>query len=171
MKKIIILVLASLLILGMQCVIQPAVAGDTVVFDFFYGSYCNSCKQKFPIIREIENNTNYQGLVTFTWKDRDTSEAVQQEYEATYEPIFREQHSFPLTFVVIKNETNTTLIYTDNFNVPYISSVLDQYIATVDLPVDAPPSTGVGYEIIMIAAVIVTFSFIALIVILQKKKK
>jgi len=125
--------------------VQPVYAKKAVTLDFFYSGSCGSCREKFPIIQELEHNATYNTTVQFYWKDTSYDEAAREEYETVYDPMFRANHSFPLTFVVIKNDTARTII--TGISVLNISVVLDDYLAGT--PHTEPDETP-GFALILL---------------------
>lgn len=111
-----------------QILVQPVLAEEQVVLDFFYSGGCGSCKAKFPIIQELEQDEKYRDSVIFNWKDKSNNVSAIDEYETVYRPIFAANASFPLSFVVIKNETDRIIII-KNITVEHLSNVLDTYLS------------------------------------------
>jgi hypothetical protein len=116
-----------------QFVIQPVLAEEQVIFDFFYESGCNSCEENLVLFQPLEQDEKYKDVVVFNWKDKATNESAKQEYETVYHPIFQEIPSFPLSFIVIKNATNRTIITPPDMTMEYVTSVLDEYVAGVEI--------------------------------------
>lgn len=151
------------LLLLVQCIVHPVAAEKTIVLDFFYSGGCLPCEKKFSIIQGFEHNETYNNTVIFHWRDyaKDSGDEIAiQEYDTIYYPIFRENISFPLSFVVIKNETNRTII--TNITNESIAMVLDTYISGVK-PTEQSNGTP-GFELI---PVVIAIS----LVILWKRKR
>jgi thiol-disulfide isomerase/thioredoxin len=110
--------------------VQPALAEKKVILDFFYSGGCGSCLTKLLIIQGLEQNESYNTTVFFHYKNYAADsgdEAAIQEYQTVYEPMMLANHSVWLSFVVIKNVTDRTII--TDITVENITRVLNTYIA------------------------------------------
>jgi len=155
-------ILSNLLILIfiIQFLIVPASAEEQIIFDFFYEGECGTCLENKEIIDQISSEEKYSDYVTFNYKDKANDADAAEEYETVYYPIFNEQHSFPLSFVVIKNQTNETLISEPtNLNYEYLTGILDTYLAGIE------SNSTPGFEILFL------FAGIFIIFLLKKKHK
>jgi len=123
-QSIRILILFAALLFCIQLMIQPVLAEeDHIVLDFFYSSGCGSCDVKLKLIEdEFEYNETYQDILVVVKKDIAANHTYRTEWKEKYSTV-----SYP--FVVIKNETNETVIPKQHIEVVYIANVLDAYIA------------------------------------------
>ena len=116
-----LLIVAFLLILS-QSLIQPVLAEEKIVLDFFYSSNCASCEEKLVIIEDdFEKNETYDDILIITKKNIATNEDYLDEWRNVYD-----YYSYP--FVVIKSGTNETIIGEMDITVGYVGNVIATYL-------------------------------------------
>jgi hypothetical protein len=122
------MVLILLLLIAFQMIVQPVLADEQIIMDFFYSGACGSCREKFPVIQEIEQNETYNDRVIINWKDHANNQTAKQEWEDVYVPKIGRV----IIFVVIKSETNETILLRDDITEDEIKRNLDLYLAGED---------------------------------------
>jgi thiol-disulfide isomerase/thioredoxin len=118
--------------------IQPVLAEEKIVLEFFYSSGCKSCTKYLPAIDKIE--TMYNETVAVQKKDERSYENYQIEYEY-YRRMYNNLTGNIVVrpFVVIRNETNVTILTSSNLakdqsnvtpeTVNNIRNVIEAYLA------------------------------------------
>ena len=100
---------------------QSALADDRITVDFFYSSKCGSCKGKFPIINETAKK--YQDKIIIGWKDIASNSTNIHEYQA-----LSKNYSATYPFVVVRNNSNLTLLRRANITVVDIGRAIDAFL-------------------------------------------
>ena len=117
------LIIIIFLILLSQSLIQPVLADEEIILDFFYSSNCESCEESLTLIKnEFEKNETYNGTLIVNIKDI----AVNENYLEEYLNKYINYTVYPL--VVIKSGMNETIISEMDINVEYIINIIDAYI-------------------------------------------
>lgn len=125
MKKLsqkLIMIIACLILF--QFLIQPVLAEDQIILDFYYSSNCESCEEKLRLIEdEFENNETYQDILSITKKDIAANDIYLEEWGDEYD-------YFPYPFVVIKSGTDETEpIGEFDITVEYLENIISKFIA------------------------------------------
>ncbi len=101
---------------------QSVLADNGITVDFFYSSNCGSCRAKYQIINQTAEK--YQDKITVYWKDIAKNTTNQQDYQAA-----KKNYSTAYTpFVLVKNNSNSTLLLKPNITVADLSRVIDAYL-------------------------------------------
>ncbi len=101
---------------------QSVLADNGITVDFFYSSNCGSCRAKYPIINQTAEK--YQDKITVNWKDIAKNTTNQKEYQA----VKKNYSSAYTPFVLVKNNSNSTLLLKPNITVADLSRVIDAYL-------------------------------------------
>jgi len=121
-KNIQKLIIIAFLLLLLQSLIQPVLAEEKIVLDFFYSSNCASCEEKLVIIEDgFEKNETYDDILVITKKDIAANEDYFDEWGNVYD-------YYPYPFVVIKSGANEIIIGEMEITVEYVGNVITAYL-------------------------------------------
>lgn len=126
MEKILqkLLIYAALLFL-FQFLIQPVLAEEAIVLEFFYSSGCGTCTDKLNITQEIEEKyREYNDTIVFQIKDIADNVTYYREYRS-----YQKNYSVSFPFVTIRNETNLTIIPSYYITEDYLNETIAAYLA------------------------------------------
>lgn len=125
------LIIIAILLFLFQFFVQSVLADENeeIRVEFFYSSSCNSCKQYYDEIQAVENNESYNDTVIVQWKDI----ATNQDFKDEYRNYYNKEYGVSLPFVVVKNETNETVIKRSDITLGYLENVINSYIAGMEV--------------------------------------
>ena len=133
MKKISqkLIIITLLIVIISQFFMQSALADEKekIQVEFFYSSSCGSCKQYYDPLQAIEDNESYTDTVVVLWKDIGEN----QDYDDEYRNYYIKEYGVYFPFVVVKNETNETIIKKSDLTIDYLESVINGYIAGMEV--------------------------------------
>ncbi len=166
-QRISILILALFLF---QLFVQPVLASEEKVeLHFYYSDNCRSCKEnKENVIEKIYENEAYKDYLTVIYKayqppeDKNYKESYYDEYHTKY----KFKGDLSLSVVVIKNETDETVIGSGSGNITleYIHKVLEDYIPELkETKTENETNKTPGFELL--------FAVISIFIILVWKRK
>lgn len=121
-----LIIVAALLFL-FQFFIQPALAEDKILLDYFYNENCGSCVDLLPVIDEV--NESYSDTVVVTLKEISSNPIYNEEYENYLNTDYNGKKLTGYPFVVLKDEKPWAIIQKTNITADFIGGLIDDYFA------------------------------------------
>jgi len=121
-----LIIIAALLFL-FQFIIQPALAEDKPVLDYYYSGTCGTCGSLLNgVITPIKNI--YNDTVVVQLKDISKNSTYNDEYNA-YLDKYHQITGFP--FAVLKGKNYTAIIIESDISIDFLSKLIDNYLAGI----------------------------------------